>query len=1013
MDLPTYTNIWRIEKRLYKLYDFRLPMPLPMVQVGVFVGIFLPWIVLMRLVGLEFAPPFGHVIYLVPPGVLTFLATRPVIEGKRLTELLISQSRYLAEPRVWCRLSPAREPDEIVVAARVWRRAPESAPALAVEAPVARPATARDAAASAVGAPVAGVPAPGVAPGAPASGMAGANISAAEAGVAGLDDGARPAEVAAGAGRGDAGRPAKSGKAARKAAKAAEQAERAKRARARKAAKTARARKEEQERVREQAGSVVRPVKPGATTGGPPGEARRLRPSERRADRADRAPEQGPDRAAERAAEQAPERAAGPAPERGVERSAERPADRGADRRTGSPAGRPAAAAGAGHDAARKGLPPVTRTGEHAPDRGISHGTGPATPVAPSSASWQPRRELAERRIAAAPNLELDHGTSELRSLRRAVYRGGDGRPPGRETEPPPEASQNPEPESASTPEGREATTPVGPSTGPAERRTPGPRIGTPFQDETPFQDDPARRTESAPSDQTPPEDRERHASAGEGAEAGRAEPDVAPAEEQAGAGGRPPRPRLEVVATESTGASPTAIPGDRRPRAVPRPVDQPGERTAGSPERHRVRGVDDTGARGRDDARPGAAVPGEASSPREARDEARGARDETWGAARDEARSAARDERERVEEIAREDVPAAREEAAGRGEQVAGRGERADQRAAKAKGSRAPAHGRPEPVRPPAPPTGGGEPVTRGWRRLARAVSSGGAGAGGGKHSADPGQVARITVPLAEPGHVVVLGCTGGAGQTVTALMLGHTVATYRDDRVLAVDVNPGSGSLTRRTRADTPETLTSLLANADEIGGYLGMRGYTSQSRSRLEVLASLDDPYVQTLDDADYARLLRVIDRFYKITLFDPAASGVARVLPHADQVVLVAPASADAPRAVAMTFEWLDGHGYGELRSRSVVVVNGVSKRSLSDVERAESVARGRCRAIVRVPWDDHLGHSRGAPSEPRSLRVPARRAYMALAGMVTSGFTTGNAPAGIETGEPNEHQEVSR
>ena len=29
MDLPTYTNIWRIEKRLYKLYDFRLPMPLP------------------------------------------------------------------------------------------------------------------------------------------------------------------------------------------------------------------------------------------------------------------------------------------------------------------------------------------------------------------------------------------------------------------------------------------------------------------------------------------------------------------------------------------------------------------------------------------------------------------------------------------------------------------------------------------------------------------------------------------------------------------------------------------------------------------------------------------------------------------------------------------------------------------------------------------------------------------------------------------------------------------------
>ena len=39
MDLPTYTNIWRIEKRLYKLYDFRLPAPLPTTWIGVFTGI--------------------------------------------------------------------------------------------------------------------------------------------------------------------------------------------------------------------------------------------------------------------------------------------------------------------------------------------------------------------------------------------------------------------------------------------------------------------------------------------------------------------------------------------------------------------------------------------------------------------------------------------------------------------------------------------------------------------------------------------------------------------------------------------------------------------------------------------------------------------------------------------------------------------------------------------------------------------------------------------------------------
>ena len=39
MDLPTYTSIWRIEKRLYKLYDFRLPMPVPVGQIAVFAAI--------------------------------------------------------------------------------------------------------------------------------------------------------------------------------------------------------------------------------------------------------------------------------------------------------------------------------------------------------------------------------------------------------------------------------------------------------------------------------------------------------------------------------------------------------------------------------------------------------------------------------------------------------------------------------------------------------------------------------------------------------------------------------------------------------------------------------------------------------------------------------------------------------------------------------------------------------------------------------------------------------------
>ena len=126
MDLPTYTNIWRIEKRLYKLYDFRLPAPLPITWIGVFTAITVPYVVFLIAVGL----PFNHTLvwlYVLPPGVLTWLCTRPVIESKRLPELVSSQIRYIAEPRTWCRMAPFAEKDEILVSARVWHLHPPKA----------------------------------------------------------------------------------------------------------------------------------------------------------------------------------------------------------------------------------------------------------------------------------------------------------------------------------------------------------------------------------------------------------------------------------------------------------------------------------------------------------------------------------------------------------------------------------------------------------------------------------------------------------------------------------------------------------------------------------------------------------------------------------------------------------------------------------------------------------------------------------------------------------------------
>ena len=77
---------------------------------------------------------------------------------------------------------------------------------------------------------------------------------------------------------------------------------------------------------------------------------------------------------------------------------------------------------------------------------------------------------------------------------------------------------------------------------------------------------------------------------------------------------------------------------------------------------------------------------------------------------------------------------------------------------------------------------------------------------------------------------------------------------------------------------------------------------------------------------------------------------------------------------------MTYEWLDGHGCADLRRRAVMVVNGVSRRGMADVEQAEAVRQRQCRAIVRVPWEDGWppgGDEVVDPSQPAHGRAAGR------------------------------------
>jgi TcpE family len=598
LDLPTYTNIWRIEKRLYKLYDFRLPMPIPVGQIAVFAAIAVPYVVILKLVGL----PFSHTLlwlYILPPGALAWLVTRPVLEGKRLPELVVSQVRYLNEPRTWCRMAPLAERDEVTVIARVWRR-PDT-----VVVAVSQPAVPAVEAAAAVEAAVA-------------------------------------------------------------------------------------------------VGAVPNP--PAAV-------------------------------------EVAPER---PALER------------------------------------------------HLPTGHVS-----AWPQAPAPTA--PVREVVQPAARAVPA------------------------PPARETPAPETIRAVPAPPARGAP------------VQPAASAVPAP----------PAREAPVQPAASAiPAPPVP----------------------QTPAAEPAGAVPAPPARETPDQATASAvpaPAAPPAVPpaGPSRPRPVVTVTgDQPGERPIRMVER--------------------------------------------------------------------------------------ALGNPSDRRSA-------------------------------GWHDRVVVVP-------GGHRPGRPDQMqrdrARARLPIPAGRRVVVLGCTVGAGQTVTALLTGEVLASLRDDQVAVLDLNPGSGSLAQRATA-----VPSLTDSGPP-------------APTRLEVVTR--ETAAAAGQEDDVTKIFELLSARYPITLTDPGAATVPRVLAAASQLIMVAPASQDAATALASTREWLEAHGHTELADGAIIVLNGLSRHTMRHVEQAEALARGRCRAIIRVPWDDSLknpGPERVAPPDQATMAGPAGgglsqgalNAYTALAGVLVA------------------------
>ncbi|MEU0791014.1 AAA family ATPase [Amycolatopsis sp. NPDC005961] len=256
---------------------------------------------------------------------------------------------------------------------------------------------------------------------------------------------------------------------------------------------------------------------------------------------------------------------------------------------------------------------------------------------------------------------------------------------------------------------------------------------------------------------------------------------------------------------------------------------------------------------------------------------------------------------------------------------------------------------------------------------------------------------IARVNQPLRGCYKIAMLSLKGGVGKTTVTTTLGATFASLRGDRVVAVDANPDRGTLSQKLPLETTATVRHLLRDAARITRYSDVRSYTSQGSSRLEILASEQDPAVsEAFSEDDYRRTVNLLEHFYNIVLTDCGTglmhSAMKGVLDVADALVVVSSGSVDGARSASATLDWLEAHGYGELVKRSVAVINSVRPKGGSvDLDKLSAHFGAKVRAVCKVPFDPHL--EEGAEIELDRLSGDTRLALLELAATVADGFAT--------------------
>lgn len=282
-----------------------------------------------------------------------------------------------------------------------------------------------------------------------------------------------------------------------------------------------------------------------------------------------------------------------------------------------------------------------------------------------------------------------------------------------------------------------------------------------------------------------------------------------------------------------------------------------------------------------------------------------------------------------------------------------------------------------------------------RGWRKLVHDATGGRVNPGESERELEHERLLeKIRRPLRGDYRIAVMSLKGGVGKTTTTVALGGVFAGVRGDRVIAIDANPDLGTLAQRVAAPGPATIRDLLA-AEDTSRYASVRQFTTQAKSRLEVIGSERDPAVsEAFSEDDYRYAIDILQHHYNVMLTDCGTglmhSAMSGVLDLANTLVLVTSPALDGAQSASATLDWLNLHGHGRLAANAVVVVSAAHPgQATIDMDRLVGHFRSRVRAVHLIPFDRHL--SEGATVDLDLLSKKTRAAYLGLAAVVAEDF----------------------